>query len=188
MKFFLFLICFFWLPVSYCQKDTMNHVLAPDPDSLVISENLDKEDAAIEDVLKNRTVPTQDKVQYFSQVTRYGFKNLFTHFSYNSALPYINQINPNATGFIQDYMKGHAKYLIHMKGWGQPYFSLIENVLIQYGLPRELKYIAVIESNLRVSETSNKGAAGPWQHPCRGPLSVVPVPAITRLVTCFRRL
>ena len=50
-----------------------------------------------------------------------------------------------------------------MKGWGQPYFNLIETVLLQYGLPRELKYIAVIESNLSTGATSQVGAGGPWQ-------------------------
>ena len=35
--------------------------------------------------------------------------------------------------------------------------------MVQYGLPRELKYIAVIESNLNPALTSNKGAGGPWQ-------------------------
>jgi membrane-bound lytic murein transglycosylase D len=50
-----------------------------------------------------------------------------------------------------------------MKGWGQPYFNLIESVLQQYGLPRELKYIAVIESNLSIGATSVVGAGGPWQ-------------------------
>ncbi len=50
-----------------------------------------------------------------------------------------------------------------MKGWGQPYFNLIENVLVQYGLPKELKYIAVIESNLSTAATSHAGAGGPWQ-------------------------
>jgi membrane-bound lytic murein transglycosylase D len=50
-----------------------------------------------------------------------------------------------------------------MKGWGQPYFNLIENILVQYGLPKELKYIAVIESNLNAGATSPVGAGGPWQ-------------------------
>jgi membrane-bound lytic murein transglycosylase D len=50
-----------------------------------------------------------------------------------------------------------------MKGWGQPYFNLIENILQQYGLPKELKYIAVIESNLSTGATSVVGAGGPWQ-------------------------
>lgn len=60
-------------------------------------------------------------------------------------------------------MKVHGNYLQKMKGWGQPYFNLIESVLQQYGLPRELKYIAVIESNLSTGATSIVGAGGPWQ-------------------------
>ena len=127
--------------------------------------NIDEkqEDEAIEEVIKNRTLPSKDKVQYFSQVTKYGFKNLFNKFSYNTSMAYQSQINPNAVGFIQDYMDSHGKYLTKMKGWGQPYFNLIESILMQYGLPRELKYIAVIESNLSTAATSYKGAGGPWQ-------------------------
>jgi membrane-bound lytic murein transglycosylase D len=122
-----------------------------------------KEDKLIEEVIKTRTAPKKEKVEYFNQVTRYGFKNLFSNYSYNSALPYTSQINPNAELFIQDYMKSHGSYLQKMKGWGVPYFNLIDNVLQQYGLPRELKYIAVIESNLSTGATSSVGAGGPWQ-------------------------
>jgi membrane-bound lytic murein transglycosylase D len=128
---------------------------------------INKEDAAqdevIDEVIKTKAPPSKDKIQYFSQVTRYGFKNLFTRNSYNPAMAYNQQINPNASTFIQDYMAAHGKYLNRMKGWGQPYFNLIENVLQQYGLPKELKYIAVIESNLSVGATSHVGAGGPWQ-------------------------
>ena len=126
-------------------------------------EDLAKEDELIDEVVKSGALPQKEKVQYFSQVTKYGFKNLFSNYSYNASLPYTNQINPNAELFIQDYMRGHSKYLLKMKGWGQPYFTLIENVLIQYGLPKELKYIAVIESNLSTAATSPVGAGGPWQ-------------------------
>jgi membrane-bound lytic murein transglycosylase D len=129
----------------------------------VDTTDVEIDDAAIDEVIKSRALPKKEKVQYFSQVTRYGFKNLFNNISYNSALPYTTQINPNANIFIQDYMKGHGKYLTNMKTWGQPYFSLIENILQQYGLPKELKYIAVIESNLSTAATSNVGAGGPWQ-------------------------
>ena len=128
-----------------------------------IIDDYKKEDALIEEVIKSKTVPKKEKVEYFNQVTKYGFKNLFSNNSFNSAMPYSAQINPNAEFFVQDYMKGHSNYLIKMKGWGQPYFNLIENVLQQYGLPKELKYIAVIESNLNAAVTSNKGAGGPWQ-------------------------
>ncbi|NJO25052.1 MAG: lytic transglycosylase domain-containing protein [Bacteroidia bacterium] len=78
-------------------------------------------------------------------------------------MAYKAQINPSAIGFVQDYMNAHGKHLTKMKGWGQPYFNLIDGILMQYGLPRELKYIAVIESNLSVGATSYKGAGGPWQ-------------------------
>lgn len=117
----------------------------------------------IEEVVNSRTIPKKEKVQYFNQVTKYGFKNLFSNYSYNSTLPYNTQINPNAEIFVQDYIKVHGRYLQNMKGWGQPYFNLIETVLQQYGLPRELKYIAVIESNLSTGATSIAGAGGPWQ-------------------------
>jgi len=128
-----------------------------------VPENIAKEDELIEEVIKTRTVPKKEKVEYFNQVTKYGFKNLFANYSYNAALPYNAQINPNAESFIQDYMKDHGDYLQKMKGWGLPYFNLIENILQQYGLPKELKYIAVIESNLSTGATSMVGAGGPWQ-------------------------
>jgi len=122
-----------------------------------------EEDEAIEDILKRRTPPPKEKVQYFSQVTKYGFKNLFAKYNYNPLLPYAAQVNPNAESYMQDYLKAHSKHLIEMKNWGQPYFNLIDNILSQYGLPRELKYVAVIESNLKTGATSWVGAAGPWQ-------------------------
>jgi membrane-bound lytic murein transglycosylase D len=122
-----------------------------------------KEDKLIDEVVHSRELPKKEKVEYFNQVTRYGFKSLFSNTTYNPTLPYTAQINPNAEVFIQDYMRNHSKYLIRMKGWGQPYFNLIENVLQQYGLPKELKYIAVIESNLSTGATSHVGAGGPWQ-------------------------
>ncbi|HMO31782.1 MAG TPA: lytic transglycosylase domain-containing protein [Lacibacter sp.] len=96
-------------------------------------------------------------------VEKYGFKNLFTAPAFSAALPYDQQIHPQAWGFIQDYLTRHGKGLEKMKSWGTPYFTLIENVLMQYGLPRELKYLAVIESGLHTQATSWAGARGPWQ-------------------------
>jgi membrane-bound lytic murein transglycosylase D len=96
-------------------------------------------------------------------LNKYGFKNLFSNNTFNNTISYKAQINPNAELFVQDYMKNHSDYLQKMKQWGLPYFNLIETVLQQYGLPKELKYIAVIESNLSTAATSYKGAGGPWQ-------------------------
>lgn len=98
-----------------------------------------------------------------NSVERFGFQNLFVTKEFNTALSYDGQIHPQAWGFIQDYLERHQKNLTKMKSWGLPYFTLIENVLMQYNLPHELKYLAVIESGLNTNATSWAGARGPWQ-------------------------
>lgn len=122
-----------------------------------------EEDKAINEVIKSTTPPKQEKVKYFNQVTKYGFKNLFKNYSYNPAIPYSSQVNPYAETFMQDYLQAHGKYLQQLKLTGVPYFNLIDGILTQYGLPRELKYLAVIESDLKANALSNVGARGPWQ-------------------------
>jgi membrane-bound lytic murein transglycosylase D len=129
----------------------------------IIKEDTTRENQLIEEVINARKIPSKENVQFFNELNKYGFKNLFSNNTYNSSLAYKAQINPNAELFVQDYIKRHSDHLQKMKRWGQPYFNLIESVLQQYGLPKELKYIAVIESNLSTAATSNKGAGGPWQ-------------------------
>ena len=159
------LILLFCLPNTFALANNKN---LPDYKNMpviidTVPINLAIENKIIDEVVNSNTPPKKDKVQYVNQVTKYGFKNLFTNYSYNKAAPYINQVNPNAESFVQDYIKAHGSYLQKMKSWGLPYFNLIENILKQYGLPIELKYIAVIESNLSVGATSIVGAGGPWQ-------------------------
>lgn len=119
--------------------------------------------AVIDEVIKTGIVPKSQKVVYVSQVTRYGFKNLFKNYSYNSTMPYASQVNPNAEGYMQDYLQANKAYLLRLKSTSQNYFNLIDNIFSQYGLPRELKYLAVIESNLKSQALSWVGARGPWQ-------------------------
>lgn len=91
-----------------------------------------------------------------------GFKDLFE--SQNADGSFFNvQLNPKAVSFVQDYMESNAGKLNNMKSWGKSYFDLIEGVLQAHNLPTELKYLAVIESDLKTSATSWVGAAGPWQ-------------------------
>lgn len=94
---------------------------------------------------------------------KYGFQTLFAKKDFTAALPYDEQLHPQAWGFVQDYLTRYGKGLEKMKSWGIPYFTLIENVLMQYDLPKELKYLAVIESGLNTNATSWAGARGPWQ-------------------------
>ena len=96
-------------------------------------------------------------------LSRYGFQSLFSNEQYNTRFPFNHKIHPEAWGFIQDYLEKNQKNLSQMKSWALPYFTLIENIMSQYNLPKELKYLAVIESGLTTHALSWAGARGPWQ-------------------------
>lgn len=98
-----------------------------------------------------------------SQVSSYGFESLFSQQQFNAKFPFNHSVHPEAWGFIQDYLRKNEKNLKQMKTWALPYFTLIENVMSQYNLPKELKYLAVIESGLNTHALSWAGARGPWQ-------------------------
>ncbi|MFN2439830.1 MAG: lytic transglycosylase domain-containing protein, partial [Chitinophagaceae bacterium] len=76
---------------------------------------------------------------------KYGFKNLFDQD--NNGLEV--KLNPKAVSFVQDYIKKETADLNKMKSWSKPYFDVIDNILVKYGLPLELKYLSVIESELK---------------------------------------
>jgi membrane-bound lytic murein transglycosylase D len=56
----------------------------------------------------------------------------------------------------------HAQVYLWLKRM-QRYFPMIEERLRHYGLPEDLKYLAIAESDLLPNACSPKGAAGPWQ-------------------------
>ncbi len=90
------------------------------------------------------------------------FKDIFINNS-EKADNYSIQLNPRAISFVQDYMDKHTKQLEQMKDWGRPYFDMMDKILTAHGLPGELKYLAVIESDLKSNALSWAGAVGPWQ-------------------------
>ena len=89
-----------------------------------------------------------------------GFKDLFVNDQLNIAGP---RLNPRALSFVQDYIEKNADDLESMKGWGKPYFNVMDGILSSHKLPKELKYLAVIESRLHTGAVSWAGAVGPWQ-------------------------
>ena len=128
-----------------------------------VSVNAEKENDVIEEVIESKTAVKKEKVEYLNQVTKYGFKDLFKNYSYNASLPYSSQVNPYAENYMQDYLRSHTKFLQNLQKNSLSYFNFIDGVLSQYGLPTELKYLAVIESNLKSTALSSAGARGPWQ-------------------------
>lgn len=158
--FFLFIIA---QPVSPTLAFANEMNLLHNNIDTIITQGGKQENQVIEEVIESKKPVKKEKVEYLSQVTKYGFKNLFKNYSYNASMPYSSQVNPYAENYMQDYLQSHTKYLRSLKETGLPYFNFIDGILAQYGLPKELKYLAVIESNLKPYALSSAGARGPWQ-------------------------
>ena len=65
--------------------------------------------------------------------------------------------------FVRNYIRNNDEDLYNIKRRSEIPFSIIDSVFNHYGLPLELKYLAVIESDLKTSAVSKVGAKGPWQ-------------------------
>ena len=73
------------------------------------------------------------------------------------------EMNKEAADFANAYIKLHGPMLGDIKERSETLFPVIDSVFEDVGIPDELKYLAVIESNLKPSVTSRAGAAGLWQ-------------------------
>jgi soluble lytic murein transglycosylase-like protein len=73
------------------------------------------------------------------------------------------QLNKNAVKFVRNYIKKNNEELVKIKQRSKSPFKTMDLVFRKYGLPVQLKYLAVIESELKPTAVSRVGAAGPWQ-------------------------
>ena len=74
-------------------------------------------------------------------------------------LPY----NDVVKNYIILYSERMPSKMSRVLGLSSYYFPIFEDILLRYGLPQELKYMAVIESMLNPVATSRAGARGIWQ-------------------------
>jgi membrane-bound lytic murein transglycosylase D len=65
--------------------------------------------------------------------------------------------------FVDAYIRNNDEDLAMIKQRSRRPFTIMDSVFSQYGLPPELKYLAVIESELKATALSRVGARGPWQ-------------------------
>jgi len=72
-------------------------------------------------------------------------------------------VNKHAKQFVKDYLRRNDESLSKVKIKGAKHFPMMDSILASYGLPVEMKYLAVIESELKSTATSKVGAKGPWQ-------------------------
>src|SRR6266487_4275210 len=73
-------------------------------------------------------------------------------------------LNSTALQFAKEYVKKNTWGLEKLKKRNKSRFSIINSAFSKYNIPPELKYLAVVESNLNPDTVCNStGATGIWQ-------------------------
>ena len=72
-------------------------------------------------------------------------------------------LNKNVIGFVNTYLKKEDEFLQKMRTKSGSYFRAIEKVFEQHGIPFQVKYLAIVESELQLNARSKVGARGLWQ-------------------------
>lgn len=75
------------------------------------------------------------------------------------SLPFNNTVK----NYMVLYSEKMTSAMGAVMGKSQYYFPIFEEVFCRMGLPLELKYLAVVESNLKPTARSKSGAVGLWQ-------------------------
>jgi len=94
----------------------------------------------------------------------------FTDSVYEARIAYLNgqtpfelTFNTTVKNYINIYAVKKRGLTSRMLGLSEIYFPMFEETLDEYGLPLELKYLAVVESALNPIAGSRAGAKGLWQ-------------------------
>ncbi len=122
-------------------------------DTMDTNDMVEKDSVILDEKLKQEIARLNPKA---------GFKDLFIPTALSNGMT-VEQLNPMAVSFVNDYVSRFGKTMDDMKDWGRPYFDMMDDILTEYGLPNQLKYLAVIESHLKNNARSWAGAVGPWQ-------------------------
>lgn len=100
-----------------------------------------------------------DSVRFSSNVSDTEMMRRLSAMNSFITLPY-NDIVKN---YIILYSERMPSRMGRVLGLSTYYFPIFEDILLRYGLPQELKYMAIIESMLNPVATSVAGARGIWQ-------------------------
>jgi membrane-bound lytic murein transglycosylase D len=172
MRTFFLLLSFFTISYSYAQVTLWQELrekmikegrLKTVEDSIV-SNPVDTglvvpatEDITDNDLLDSSANETNNNARYQASDSVYMARL--------SKLPNIVELPYNETvrRCIDLYVERRRESVENMLGTGDFYFPMIEETLDKYGLPMELKYLAVVESALNPVALSRAGASGLWQ-------------------------
>ena len=77
--------------------------------------------------------------------------------------PFHITYNPDLERLIKTFLKTRKETLSKLLYKSRYFFPLFEEKLDKYGIPLEVKYLAIVESALRPGAVSRAGATGIWQ-------------------------
>ncbi len=100
-----------------------------------------------------------DSVQFSSNVPDKVYLERLSKINSFVTLPY----NETVRNYIILYAEKMPAKMAKMLALASYYFPIFEETLSKYGMPEELKYMAVIESALNPVAVSRAGAKGMWQ-------------------------
>ena len=100
-----------------------------------------------------------DSVRFTTDVPDSVLMNRLARMNSFISLPY----NETVKNYMILYSEKMPTKMGEMLGLAQYYMPLFEETFRQYGLPMELKYVAIIESALNPRAESRVGAKGMWQ-------------------------
>lgn len=73
------------------------------------------------------------------------------------------ELNKNATKYVKSFIKREKFSLDKISARSQKHFRMIDSIFTLYGIPVEMKYLAVVESEMKSTALSRVGARGMWQ-------------------------
>ena len=80
----------------------------------------------------------------------------------SSTIPEI-PLHPSMENFVADYFENNDELFEKIKLNKSHYFKTIDKIFMQHGIPVEMKYMAIVESELKTNAVSRVGAVGLWQ-------------------------
>jgi membrane-bound lytic murein transglycosylase D len=95
------------------------------------------------------------------------FDPVLLQLSGNSEMDALNApviaLNKQAVKFVDAYIAENSCMLQQIKDKNPRYFTIMDSVFTRYKLPVQLKYLAIVESELKTKAVSPVGAVGVWQ-------------------------
>jgi len=117
------------------------------PDSLIVSK---QRQTALEATVPPDIQPDDASLKSYKPVPLVG------------QLAYYGNMNSYMVNYCASYINNFGRRLVAVSNKGET-FSTIESILAKHNIPKELEYLAVIESALNGNARSPVGAVGYWQ-------------------------